>query len=200
MKTKYILIIAAVVVLSISAVLFYLNQEKNPTAENEQESLLSEQGGIIENGLLKTEEFSIMMPENWQKSDSLPFGSKALVINTEENVSQEVGALGFRTYFSVSSDSLAELTLADYMGLVKSEILQIDANALFSEENQVDINGLNAMATRITMNQQNIDFDVLIVLIETNGEVWSISFNTTHDKWAEYQELVGQIVNSFELK
>jgi hypothetical protein len=191
---KYGILVLAVIILGVAAWLYFGNN--NP----ENEEVQTGQEEIID-GFLQTDEFSIKMPETWQMSEYLPTGIKAMGINaTEEGLSQEAVDLGFVSYFSVSSDTLGDMTKEGYIELVKEEILNLDPNAVFSQENEVTVNDLEAIAMEIEMAQQGVSFKVLMAFIWSDQDIWGISFNTTKEKWPVYQDLAGEIVNSFKLK
>ena len=202
---KYIIIFLTIIILG-AAVWFYLKDNQLPGIGGEdrevpQGSQQDNQENGINEGILETDEFSVMMPEGWQKSINPPTGAKAMVVNvSEEAASPAVQQIGFKTYFSVGSDSLDEMSLDEYIQLVKGEIAKIDSGVVFSQESQVDINGMDSRAMEIDMSQQGIDFKVLMVVMEKEGKAWGLSFNTTQDKWSEYQDLFTSIVYSFQVK
>jgi len=202
---KYIIVVLAIIFFG-AAALFYLKDNQilrigGGNKEVPQGSQQDNLGGEINEGILETDEFSLMIPEGWEKSVNPPMGSKAMVVNVnEEPASLALQQMGFKTYFSVGSDSLDGMSLDEYIGLAKEEIAKIDSGVVFSQENQVDINGMDSRAMEIDMSQQGIDFKVLMVVMEKEGDAWGMSFNTVKEKWSDYRELFTQVVYSFQLK
>jgi hypothetical protein len=188
MKKKYILVFLAVVVLGALSWLYF----KNNNGIGQEE---------IVSGLSETDEFSIIMPEGWQKSETLPAGVKFMALDpSEKGLSQTAKDLGFRTYFTVTTDVATDLPKDEYMQLVKDEILKLDANASFFNEKQLEVNGLETKSMEIEMSQQGIDFKVLMTFMWSDEGIWGIGFNTTQEQWLGYQQLLTDLVNSFKLK
>lgn len=186
MKNK-ILIGAIVVVLAGAGAWFYFNQDKG--------------GNLPEANLLERESFSVLMPEGWQEADTGDDFSAIVINNQEEVVNAKAQEINFKTYFAVNPDSLQGTDLADYIQLFKEQIVQMDVGAVFANEREISIDGREASAFEINMRQSEIDFKVLAVLVKGDGDdLWIITFNTLAENWDGYQNLLSQIVESFQLK
>lgn len=202
MNKKIILLAIIVLILAAAGYVAY-NAISTPAAPEEGEEEQAQEEiqvltGEGEDNVLIKDEFTILQPVGWLQANP-PEGVSAMVVNYNEG-ENEYG-LNFKTYFAVSHDVLEESTMEEYVQLFKSEIASIDGSAVFSGDNSVNINGRNAQAFEIGMNQMNINFKILVVMVEgRDNDIWTISFNTFASNWDNYQGLFSDITNSFKLK
>ncbi len=174
-----------------------LDVNKNDNYTQEGDSLDTEQ---MENKLV-TDNFSLNLPAGWIKTDAIE-GVTAMAINSKENITDPAAkAINFKTYIAVSEDILNGKSLKEYMQIVKDGLRETISNVIFSNENEVVINERPAYAMEANLTQQNVNFKVLMVAVQGEGDdVWVISFNTIAGNWADYEKTFSNIANSFSLK
>jgi len=150
---------------------------------------------------LITDDFSINLPTDW-KQTAPPMGSSAMAVNTNEHINDPAAQkINFKSYFAVSYDTLQGKNMNDYLGIVKSGLLQTIPNVVFTKEQDMTINGSSANAIEAELTQQGVNFKILMVVVKGQGDdVWVISFNTTKSSWDGYKETFYSIADSFSLK
>jgi len=153
-------------------------------------------GGVIAN-----DNFSIDYPAGWASSTA-PEGIDALIIKQDENITnQQALTAGFQSYIAVSPDSFAQKSQAQYVDLVKQQLSSLLPDATFTNEHAATINGRSAYEFEIKLNQNDINFHVLMVVIQgNNDDAWVISFNTLEEFWSGYAQTFADISNSFQVK
>lgn len=153
-----------------------------------------------ENVLIK-DSFSISIPQGWEETQA-PMGVSAIAVNTSEEVNDPAAQkINFRSYLSVSYDSLQGKNKEEYIKYVKSSLEQLSTDVNFIEDKQIMVGGKEAQAMEIEIIQQGVNFKVLLVLIwGENEDIWVMGFNTTKDKWGEYNSLFYQTASTFQIK
>jgi hypothetical protein len=174
--------------------------EPEETSEENQEGLEyeSEEGS---DQVLATDDFLVDLPDGWRKTEAT-MGVSAMVINFEEEIEDPAAQkINFKSYFAVTYDTLGEKSLNDYLQTAKNELEKVASNVVFTEDQDITINGRSAHAIEVELTQQGVDFKVLLVLVKGEGDdVWVLSFNTTKSNWDEYKELFYSVADSFNLK
>lgn len=201
MKNKTLVIIVLIIALAV-CVFYYLNQGKSLSENIIQQN--QDNPGPNEGqsqGKLVTDDFEINIPEGWTMTEPVE-GASAMAVDQSGRIDDpSVELINFKSYMAVSYDVLSGRTLTEYMQDVKDTLSQLVPEVSFGEENDAVINDRNARGLELEMTQQEVDFKVLIVTVEgENGDVWTISFNTTEALWDSYKEEFSNIANSFKLK
>jgi len=143
---------------------------------------------------IKTLDYSLILPLGWQTAKE----DDAQSIFT---YASEISETNFKTYFSVSKDQIQGNTPDDYINYLKNQIRESAPGIRFDNENNVKINGQDAFAMDGYVRQNNIDFRILIVVIEGNGDdLWVFNFNTIAGKWEDNAPVFVEILNSFNIK
>ena len=150
---------------------------------------------------LANDYFSINLPQGW-KGVPAPVGISAMAINTNEEINDPVAKkMNFKSYLAIIFDSLQERSKEEYVEYTKNTLEQTFSALKIVSDRQILVNGEEARAIEIELTEQGCDFKTLIVLVwGKSGDVWQISFNTTMGKWEEYQSLLNQTINSFQVK
>jgi len=217
MNKKIVILIVICIVVIAAGVGSYLIIKKSPsTAESpqvlgqtpDQNNTTNNQGsqnsqpnvGQSQNKLV-TDDFSIDLPDGWRKTAPV-IGATAMAINADETISDPaVQKINFKSYVAVSYDTLQGKTMSEYLQNIKSELQRLISNAVFTKEEDININDRPAHAMEAEMTQQGVNFKVLMVVMGGEGEdVWVISFNTTKNNWDGYKETFYNIAKSFSLK
>ena len=150
---------------------------------------------------LVTDDFEMVLPQGWIKSDPAA-GVSAMAVNADEQLDDPAAEqINFKSYFAVSRDIIEDGGPSEYMKVIENSLREIIPGISFSEERDMEISGRNARAVKAEMNQKGVDFNALMVSIKGDGnDVWTISFSTTKNKWEEYKESFFNVANSFKLK
>jgi hypothetical protein len=200
MKSK-ILIIAAIVLLIIivAGVWFYLNKTENSniSPEANQNNENQEEGKM-----LVKDDFSIILPQGWAESPAAVEGVSALAYNTQESLTDKpANDIGFVSYFSVAPDVLGDYDMAGYKEYAKESLQAVLGSVQYSNEQKFSINNKEAYAIEMDLNQESVDFKVLMFFIKgNNNDVWTLSFNTVASAWNDYKDSFYQSVESFIVK
>lgn len=118
-----------------------------------------------------------------------PDGSAALNIN-------------FKSYLAVSFETAAGQTFDEINATVTESIQSLIPTAETVSSSDETVNGLPARFTVMTMTQQEVDYEVFvaIVLDEEHDRYYSVSCNTTVEKWDEYEADFLAAARSFTIK
>jgi hypothetical protein len=189
-KTFFILII--VLILAGAALAIYYFRGDKP--------YLEEQKGNQEAFIVK-DDFSILLPEGWIETAGFQ-GISAMAINAEEEITDpEVEKINFRTYYSVTYDTLQGRTMEGYAEYIKESLRQLLVDVNFTSEGTSELNGQDVYIIETELFQQGVDFKVLMFLIKgEEDDIWLVSFNTTKSNWDQYQDLFRKIAASFKTK
>lgn len=198
MKNKFIvlaLIILGIVLLIVVGVYFI---QKNKVLVN---SMGTTTLTTIKEEKIVTDDFSINLPNGWTQTTAKA-GAIAMVVNSSDNITDPAAKkINFQSYFAVVHETLGEKSLKEYIQLVKDFLQQNSSSIVFSQEQDLTINGQSAHQIEIEIIQQEVTFKVLLILIKSQADdVWSLSFNTAKSNWEDYKELFYSTANSFIIK
>lgn len=119
-------------------------------------------------------------------SETQPEGSAAAKIN-------------FKSYIAVSFDNTQDKTLEQInqtaIDNIKSAIPSIN---VFTTSDET-VNGLAAKFTAMELNQQDVDYTVLMAIYLAGDKYYSLSFNTTTEKWKNYKDSFYNVARSFKV-
>lgn len=212
MKNKVLVIIIAAILIIGGAVglgVYFMKKEKPINSElgpSQQETKPEGIGAITgenqnQNRIVAKDDFSLNAPKEWLEAGAPSGVSLMLVNNSEQTTNPAAKKINFRSYFSVSYDTLGENTKDKYMDILKNNLKQAIPEIVFSKESSLLIDGREAKALEAEISQQGVDFEILIFVISgKDKDVWIISFNTLREKWDNYKSLFYQIAESFKLK
>ncbi|MFA5392500.1 MAG: hypothetical protein WC306_02270 [Candidatus Paceibacterota bacterium] len=148
-----------------------------------------------------TDSFSINLPDGWTQTTA-PTGATAMAVNSNDNITDpEAKKINFQSYFAVVYGALSGKSMKEYIQLVKDSLPQKFGSVVFVKEQDLTINGQQAHQIEIEINQQGVNFKVLLVLIKGQADdAWMLSFNTTKSNWEDYQEIFYTTADSFIVK
>ncbi len=119
-------------------------------------------------------------------TETQPKGSPAAKIN-------------FKSYLAVSFDNTQGKTLEKINQLAVDNLKStIPSTNIFAISNET-VNGLAAKFTALELNQQDVSYSVLIAIYLAGDKYYSLSFNTTTEKWKEYQDSFYRVARSFKV-
>jgi len=152
--------------------------------------------------IYQADDFSIVIPERWQKSSQPLPGSLLTIYKINEDHLNDLNAqkINFKSYLAVSFDNRDGRTKPQLLDLVRQSLTQISPNAKFSGFTESTINDQPADFGELDITQQNVNYKVLIALIIKGDKFFTISANTTTLKWPGYKDLLYQTAKSIKLK
>jgi hypothetical protein len=155
-----------------------------------------------ESRLVAKDAFSLEVPANWRESPALMPGISLMMVNsTEKSARPEVNKINFKSYFSISYDTLGTSTLGQYTAGLKEKLTKMVTGISFQDLEPTIIDGRPAQVFRADLTQQGVDFKLLMFVTEgKNKDVWMIPFNTLTESLNEYQSLFFKVATSFRVK
>ncbi|MFA4833470.1 MAG: hypothetical protein WC619_01320 [Patescibacteria group bacterium] len=158
-------------------------------------------GAAQEDEILNKDGFSVMVPKGW-KEVAAPTGVSAMVVNAGEEITDPaLQKINFKSYYSVSYDTLKERTREEYITYIKDMVKQFAPDIIFSAEESFKIKDGDAYRLEANLTQQGANFRVLIFLISgKNGDIWNMSFNSGANNWDKNKEIFSRIAESFTAK
>lgn len=188
MNKKYIIILAAVIII-VGVGVYFFAQKKG----GDDDIKISGNSYI-------GDDFTITPPVGWIQTQ-IP-GTLVSYQNPKENHSPGSAAdkIHFQSYIAVSFDNVSGQTLNQFEKLIEQQIKSITPSISFTSVVDGLIDGQLAKFIEADLFMQDINFKVMIVLILKGDKCFTISNNTTLEKWSEYRELFYSVANSFKFK
>jgi len=151
--------------------------------------------------LVVKDDFSLRAPKEWLEAGA-PVGVSLMLVNNNEQTSNVAAKkINFRSYLSVSYDTLANNTKEQYLEILKSNLKQAIPGAIFTDSDSLLIDSRPTDVLEAEISQQGADFKVLMFVVSGEGkDVWVISFNTLKENGDNYKNLFYQIAESFKVK
>lgn len=207
------IIIAAIIVIAITGVglvFYFVSQSGNEVAKNSNSdtpSLPVNQPKANEKPDLSKEsspyvgdDFTIIAPPGWIQTH-MPTTLVSFQNNQEKHPNGSAAAkINFKSYMAVSFDNTQGKTLDDIVKLVKQQTQNVAPLISFVSETDGTIDGQPAKFLEAGLNQQNVDFKVLMAIVLKENKYFTISANTTAEKWTNYRDAFYNTANSFKFK
>jgi hypothetical protein len=185
-KTLIILVILFIILAGLVLAYFFIFK-KAPIQQNTQNEI--EKDGFV-----------IELPEGWVEVEAV-VGSSATAINNQEQINNaDAAKIGFRSYYSVVYGSFDEETNNDYLEKIEASLKGNFPEVKILKEEGKTLDGGPIYFIEADINQQNIDFKVLLAVNIKDKDVWIISFNTLKESWEGYKNLFHQIAENFRIK
>lgn len=108
--------------------------------------------------------------------------------------------INFKSYSAISFDMIGEKTLEEIYQATIDIVARLLPSAKVSTVEEETINGMPAKLAVIDLNQQGVDFGVLLAVYLASDKYYTMSFNTTAEKWPEYEARFYAVARSFETK
>jgi len=211
MRNKFIVITLIIlsVVLAILVGVYFVQKNKLPvdfadkttsTTKSPIEAGTQEGAGDDADKII-TDDFSINLPDGW-KQTAASMGATAMVVNSNEHITDSAAQkINFQSYFAVVYGTLDGKSMKEYTQIVKNSLQQKFGSVVFAKEQDLTINGQPVHQIEIEINQQGVNFKVLLVLIKGQADdAWMLSFNTTKSNWEDYKEIFYTTADSFIVK
>ncbi len=205
-------IITAAVVIIILAIFgiayFFLSQNRSKTPSQSSDTFSSDQpksnepksSGEESNGPYVGENFTIVSPSGWIQSH-MP-STLVSFHNPEENHPEGSAAakINFKSYMAVSFDNAQEKKIDEIAKMVKQQIQGVAPSVSFNSETDGIIDGRPAKFLEADLSQQDVNFKVLMAIVMKDDQYFTLSANTTSDKWTEYRDTFYASIHSFQFK
>jgi hypothetical protein len=188
---KTLIVSAILIVILIIIILVYFLILKPSAIDN---------GSGIPKKIIENKFFSVKLPGGWIEVEPV-YGSIATVVKNQELINDTYAQkLNFRSYYSVLRDTVGDKTEQEYLEEIKNSLKKNFTDIMISDEEIKESNGAKIYFMESKLNEQNVDFTILLAVNIKDQDVWTISFNTLSEKWEEYKDIFYQIADSFERK
>lgn len=202
-------IVLTVILLLIAAAgagIYYFSQQKsiqpNTSGINQPQPQTSSLPTKPAENRYEGEDFSIVIPEGWDKSQQpLPGTLLALYKNKEDHTDDpNAQKINFKSYMAISFDRTQGKTKSQILDMIKQSLLQLSPSAKITALPEETFNNQTADLIEINLSQQDINFKVLVAVIIKGDKYFTMSANTTAKKWASYKEDFYKALKSMVLK
>ena len=144
--------------------------------------------------------FTIIPPTGWIQTH-LP---STLVSYQNSSEVQPKGStaekINFKSYMAVSSYSTSGKTLDEVVDLVKRQVESVAPTISFLPVSDGTIDNQPAKFIEANVSMQEVDFKVMLAVAMKGDKYFTISSNTTTEKWPEYRDIFYNVLNSFKFK
>jgi hypothetical protein len=145
------------------------------------------------NEMIERDEFSILMPSGWREVDPLAEGIMMSAIDNKKSEDGMAKEKNFYTNYNVAFAKLEDITIEEYVKYLQGEIKKMMTEVKIGNEQK---NGFEA-----EINQEGINFKAKVAVFPgKEGDVWTISFNTTKNEWPKYSIIFEEIIKNFLVK
>ncbi|MDD5071517.1 MAG: hypothetical protein PHQ42_02155 [Patescibacteria group bacterium] len=200
-KNLFIIAVFILVLIVGLSIGWFLGRSKGEGNFDAGQSFIGGQRAAQEDEILEKDGFSVLLPKGWQEAGA-PTGVSAMVVNAGEEITDPaLERINFRSYYTVSYDTLGERTVEDYIGYIKEMVKQFAPEIIFTSEGNLKIRDRDAYKLEADLNQSGASFKVLIFLIRgEDDDIWNMSFNSGIFNWEKNREEFGKIADSFSVK
>lgn len=148
------------------------------------------------------EDFSIVIPEGWDKSQQPLPGTLLTLYKNKEDHTDDPNAqkINFKSYMAISFDRTQGKTKSQILDMVKQSLLQLSPNAKIDTLPSETVDNQTADLVEISLAQQDVNFKVLVAVIVKGDKYLTMSANTTAKKWASHKEDFYKALKSMVLK
>ena len=212
-KSFIILILIAIVVFGLIYYFYFLNMEETTLPVNEeiageeQVDVGQEETQDVDHSDVSVEknpyvgdDFTFLPPMDWIQVEipsTLVAYQNVKEIQPQNSAAEKVH---FKSYMAVSFDSTNGQTLPEIVDLVKKQIESVALGTSFTLETSGQIDNESAKFIEADMLMQEVNFKVMIAIVLKGDKYFTISSNTTKEKWSEYRDFFYDSAESFEFK
>ncbi|MFH1235858.1 MAG: hypothetical protein V1685_02880, partial [Parcubacteria group bacterium] len=143
------------------------------------------------------DDFTVTQPAGWVQV-TIP-GTLVSFRNTGEQHPEGSAAakISFQSYIAISFDNTQGKTLDEINQTALDSITSTIASTNIFTTSGETVNGLPAKFSAMELTQQDVDYTVLLTVYNTGEKYYTMSFNTTTEKWLEYKDKFYEIARSF---
>ena len=205
MKKQSMVIIIAIVIIGVGVVIYFITQgtkTENANQNNNQAQLVTNSVSNTSDAATQEntyigDDFTLLKPADWMQSQI----SGTLVSFHNSNEVQPEGSaarkINFKSYMAVSFDMTNERLLPEINDFLIAQIKASFPSAELTASTDETVDGQPAKFNVFTMSQQEVDIIVLLAVIYKGDKYYTISGNSTTDKWTEYKDMFYQTARSF---
>ncbi|MDD5569133.1 MAG: hypothetical protein PHG23_01845 [Candidatus Pacebacteria bacterium] len=146
------------------------------------------------------DDFTFIPPAGWIRVEmprTLVAYQNAKEIQPKGSAAEKVH---FKSYFAVSFDNANGQKLNEVADLVKQQIKNAAPGFSFVSETEGIIGGQPAEIVEGDLLSQDVNFKVMVATVLSRDKYFTISANTTAEKWPEYRDVFYNVLESFEFK
>ncbi|MDP3244770.1 MAG: hypothetical protein Q8M83_03895 [bacterium] len=146
------------------------------------------------------DDFTFIPPTDWILI-TIP-STLAAYQNPKETQPQGSAAekIHFKSYVAVSFDNANGQKLDEITNLIKRQIKSVAPTTSFTSETDGQIDGQPAKFMEADLFMQDVNFKVMVALVLKGDKFFTISNNTTTEKWPEYRDIFYGTAESFKFK
>ncbi len=200
MKKSILLIIITVIIVGAAVGVYFVIRKTETTTSKENNSgnnSLSMNVNAISSERYQGDGFSLLRPQGWIEGQ-IPSTLVSFHNNAETHPEGSATAkINFKRYVAVSFDNLQGKTLEDVNTLTIDNITAAIPSATIFATSDETVAGKPAKFSAMELNQQDVDYTVLVVLIGAGDKYYSLSFNTTTERWITSKDEFYAIARSF---
>jgi len=108
--------------------------------------------------------------------------------------------INFKSYIAVSFDNANGQALDAVVNLVKRQTQSVVPAIVFTSINDGMVGGQPAKFLEADLLMQDVDFKVMVAVVLKGDKYFTISYNTTAEKWPEYRDMFYNVAASFKFK
>lgn len=205
-----VLTIILLLIAAAGAGIYYFSQQKsiqpNTSGINQPQNQPQQQRSSLPakpaENKYEGEDFSIVIPEGWDKSQQpLPGTLLALYKNKEDHTDDpNAQKINFKSYMAISFDRTQGKTKSQILDMIKQSLLQLSPNAKIDTLPEETVDNQTADLVEISLAQQDVNFKVLVAVIIKEDKYFTLSANTTGKKWTSYKQDFYKALKSMILK
>jgi hypothetical protein len=208
--TSFVVIAVLVTLILVASAIFFFNGRNQKSPETTPASPPKDQAAAApkatpkapEKNIYEGEDFSIEVPEGWSTKGQLP-GTLVTLTKVNETHEQDPNAqkINFKSYVAVSFDTVQGRSKAEIQEVIDKAIKgAVPSAKLINTEKISTHDGLEGSLSTYKIYQQEVNFKVLNAIFVAGDKYYTISANTTANKFPEYEDLLLNTIKSFKLK
>ncbi len=204
MKKTLIIVIITIVVIGAGVAVYFVTQSEDTNTNALTNSAVQTNTSTVTNTESADkyigDDFTILKPANWTQAQIQ--GTLVSFHNTDEVHPEGSAAkkINFLSYMAVSFDMAGERSLTEINDFVTDQIKASIPSTKVSTSSDETVDGQPAKFNVFTMSQQEVDITVFLAVILKGDKYYTVSGNTTDDKWSDYEELFYSTARSFIFK
>ncbi|MFA6271918.1 MAG: hypothetical protein WC693_02300 [Patescibacteria group bacterium] len=211
---SYLVWVSVIIIVAIAGVVYFMMKGDEEINNNTNVSTvvtntqISNTNTVITNTatdhIYVHNDFTIVPPAGWLESQ-IP-GTLVSFFNTTEQHPEDSTAakINFKSYLAVSFDTAA---IGSTLDSINAKVMQEVENVVSSSEvvsvsDEMLINNLPARFSVLNMTMQEVDYRVLIVVLldQDHQRYYTVTGNTTAEKWGEYEDAFLKSARSLTIK
>jgi len=146
------------------------------------------------------DDFTLIPPTDWIQTHIS--GTLVSYQNSKEAQPKDSAAdkINFKSYIAVSFDKVNGQTLDKITEVIKRQLESVAPAISFAPVTNGTIGGQPAKLIEASLLMQEVDFKVMVAIAMKGDKYFTISSNTTAEKWPEYRDVFYNTLNSFKFK